>query len=98
MASSTTISNEKIHPLDSTRLWSRVVKTNRISAVHNDTPSPSNEGETKIIHSRIWRNGRSPWSVIFDVTSIAPTHDKCFELLFKQYPTRRLVSFMKEGN
>ncbi|KAI9012585.1 hypothetical protein CLU79DRAFT_403451, partial [Phycomyces nitens] len=56
------------------------------------------EGDVKIIHSRIWRNGRYPGSVIFDVTSIAPTHDKCFELLFKQYPTRRLVSFMREVN
>ncbi|KAI7872311.1 hypothetical protein BDF14DRAFT_1701304, partial [Spinellus fusiger] len=43
------------------------------------------------------RNGRSPGSVIFDVSSRSETQLQLLELITAQYPLRRGTIFPKEG-
>ncbi|KAL0085528.1 hypothetical protein J3Q64DRAFT_1640496 [Phycomyces blakesleeanus] len=85
-------------PIKADTLWSRTVSSERVSLTHNHNPSQNNETNTVIMPSHVWRNGRSPGSVIFDVTSRKSiAQEGLIALVHDQYPSRRCILFDKDG-
>ena len=79
------------------RLWSRVVSNHRESIIHHTAFSPQDTSGVTFFKTLVWRNGRSPGSVIFDVSARKETQLQLMELIKEQFPLRRGLCFVKEG-
>ncbi|KAI9003754.1 hypothetical protein CLU79DRAFT_714307, partial [Phycomyces nitens] len=106
MTSSATISDlpeqgtlyQRKTPTKSDTLWSQIVSSEQVSLTHNSQPIQSNENNVIVMPSHVWRNGRSPGSVIFDVTGRKSiTQEGLIELVHDQYPFCHCILFHKDG-
>ncbi|KAG1388241.1 hypothetical protein G6F59_016044 [Rhizopus arrhizus] len=79
--------------------WSQVVARQRTSLIHHTTVvNDSHESATKTVKSKVWRVGRSPGSVLLDMTSRPESPLQLMALIAEQYPSRIAVATTKEGN
>ncbi|KAI7861385.1 hypothetical protein BDF14DRAFT_1887248 [Spinellus fusiger] len=77
--------------------WAQVVLNQHESLVHNDKLITTSSTGCKVLKTLIWRNGCSPGSVIFDVSSCSETQLQLLELITAQYPLCQGTIFPKEG-
>jgi hypothetical protein len=82
--------------LQPNRLWSKVVGTTKSSLLYDTKSKDATSGLTTL-KSLVFRQGRSPGSVFFDVTSRPETQTEFFGLIAKQLPKRYAVGFCKES-
>ncbi|KAG1281989.1 hypothetical protein G6F66_011268 [Rhizopus arrhizus] len=54
--------------------------------------------QDKVIHSKVWRTGRSPGIALLDMTDRTESPLQFIALIAKQYPSRIAVATTKEGN
>lgn len=80
------------------KLWSRIVSTDRTSLLHNAQTTSNSENGYTVHKSLIFRNGRSTGSVMFDVTIRPETQKDYFRIIASQLPNRWAVAFHKEGH
>ncbi|KAG1439418.1 hypothetical protein G6F55_013735 [Rhizopus delemar] len=57
-----------------------------------------NNQQNKVIHSKVWRAGRSPGSVLLDMTDRSESPVQLMALIAKQFPSRIAVATTKEGS
>jgi hypothetical protein len=57
-----------------------------------------NSQQDKVIHSKVWRAGRSPGSVFLDMTDRSESPVQLMALIAKQFPSRIAVATTKEGS
>ena len=82
--------------LQPNRLWSKVVGTTKSSLLYESKSKDATSGLTTL-KSLVFRQGRSPGSVFFDVTSRPESQTDFFGLIAKQLPKRYAVGFCKES-
>ncbi|KAG0799975.1 hypothetical protein G6F22_002694 [Rhizopus arrhizus] len=58
----------------------------------------NNSQQDKVIHSKVWRAGRSLGSVLLDMTDRSESPVQLMALIAKQFPSRITVATTKEGN
>ncbi|KAG1396151.1 hypothetical protein G6F58_011796 [Rhizopus delemar] len=79
--------------------WPQVVARQRTSLIHHTTVvNDSHDSATKTVKSKVWRVGRSPGSVLLDMTSRPESPLQLMALIAEQYPSRIAVATTKEGN
>ena len=54
--------------------------------------------QDKVIHSKVWRTGRSPGIALLDMTDRTESPLQFIALIAKQYPSRIAVATTKEGS
>jgi hypothetical protein len=57
-----------------------------------------NSQQKKVIHSKVWRAGRFPGSVLLDMTDRSESPVQLMALIAKQFPSRIAVATTKEGS
>ncbi|KAG1154268.1 hypothetical protein G6F37_009605 [Rhizopus arrhizus] len=57
-----------------------------------------NSQQKKVIHSKVWRAGHSPGSVLLDMTDRSESPVQLMALIAKQFPSRIAVAATKEGS
>ncbi|KAG1469573.1 hypothetical protein G6F56_003181 [Rhizopus delemar] len=79
--------------------WSQVVARQRTSLLHHtNAVNENSDSTTKTVKSKVWRVGRSPGSVLLDMTSRPESPLQLMALIADQYPSRIAVATTKEGN
>ncbi|KAG1124326.1 hypothetical protein G6F42_009728 [Rhizopus arrhizus] len=79
--------------------WSQVVARKRTSLVNATFENNiDNSQQDKGIHSKVWRAGRSPGSVLLDMTDRSESPVQLMALIAKQFPSRIAVATTKEGS
>ncbi|KAG0894351.1 hypothetical protein G6F34_009164 [Rhizopus arrhizus] len=79
--------------------WSQVVarkRTSLMNATFENNIHNSQQG--KVIYSKVWRVGRSPGSVLLDMTDKSESPVQLMALIAKQFPSRIAVATTKEGS
>ncbi|KAG1140783.1 hypothetical protein G6F37_009190 [Rhizopus arrhizus] len=78
---------------------SQVVARKRTSLMHRTTEANTGSDSTnKSVQSKVWRVGRSPGSVLLDMSSRSESPLQLMALIADQYPSRIAVATTKEGN
>jgi hypothetical protein len=57
-----------------------------------------NSQQDKVIHSKVWRTGRSPGIALLDMTDRSESPVQLIALIAKQYPSRIAVATTKDGS
>ncbi|KAG0732857.1 hypothetical protein G6F23_013906 [Rhizopus arrhizus] len=57
-----------------------------------------NSQQDKVIHSKVWRAGRSPGNILLDMTDRSESPVQLMALIAKQFPSRIAVAITKEGS
>ncbi|KAG0741240.1 hypothetical protein G6F57_010908 [Rhizopus arrhizus] len=57
-----------------------------------------NSQQDKVIHSKVWRAGRSSGSVLLDMTDRSESPVQLMAFIAKQFPSRNTVATTKEGS
>ncbi|KAG1047334.1 hypothetical protein G6F43_010210 [Rhizopus delemar] len=79
--------------------WPQVVARKRISLMNATFEYDiHNSQQDKVIHSKVWRSGRSPGSVLLDMTDGSESPVQLMALIAKQFPSRIAVATTKEGS
>ncbi|KAG1578075.1 hypothetical protein G6F47_012936 [Rhizopus delemar] len=79
--------------------WSQVVARKRTSLMNATFEYDiHNSQQDKVIHSKVWRAGRSPGSVLLDMTDRSESPVQLMALIAKQFPSRIAVATTKEGS
>ncbi|EIE80263.1 hypothetical protein RO3G_04968 [Rhizopus delemar RA 99-880] len=79
--------------------WFRVVARKRTSLMNTTFEYDiHNNQQNKVIHSKVWRAGRSPGSVLLDMTDRSESPVQLMALIAKQFPSRIAVATTKEGS
>ncbi|EIE90146.1 hypothetical protein RO3G_14874 [Rhizopus delemar RA 99-880] len=79
--------------------WSQVVARKRTSLMNATFEYDiHNSQQDKVIHSKVWRAGRSPGSVLLDMTDRSGLPVQLMTLIAKQFPSRIAVATTKEGS
>ncbi|KAI7862947.1 hypothetical protein BDF14DRAFT_1734962, partial [Spinellus fusiger] len=68
--------------------WARVVSNQCESLVQNDKLITNSSTGRKVLKTLIWRNSRSPGSVVFDISNRLETQLQLLEMITSQYPLR----------
>ncbi|CDH53911.1 hypothetical protein RO3G_07566 [Lichtheimia corymbifera JMRC:FSU:9682] len=85
--------------LDPKLSWAQIAQKKRVSLVHRHF-TIANAGETNqqtVIHSHVFRRGRSPGSIFFDVSSRSGTVKDILKMLTEQYNHVNGVLVHREG-
>ncbi|KAJ8658059.1 hypothetical protein O0I10_006330 [Lichtheimia ornata] len=85
--------------LDPKLSWAQIAQKKRVSLVHRHF-TIANAGETNqqtVIHSHVFRRGRSPGSIFFDVSSRSGTLKDILKLLTEQFHHVNGVLVHREG-
>ncbi|KAG1576770.1 hypothetical protein G6F48_013070 [Rhizopus delemar] len=78
--------------------WSQVVARKRTSLMNATFEyNIHNSQQDKVIHSKVWRAGCSPGSVLLDMTDRSESPVQLMALIAKQFPSRIAVATTKEG-
>ncbi|KAG0780692.1 hypothetical protein G6F17_010632 [Rhizopus arrhizus] len=80
--------------------WSQVVARKRTSLMNATFENNiHNSQQDKVIYSKVWRAGRSPGSVLLDMTDRSESPVQLMALIAKQFPSRiaiqLLIKFLK---
>ncbi|KAG1140557.1 hypothetical protein G6F37_008999 [Rhizopus arrhizus] len=82
--------------------WSQVVARKRTSLTNatfeNNSHNSHNSQQDKVIRSKAWRAGRSPGSVLLNMTDKSESPVQLMALIAKQFLSRIAVATTKEGN
>ncbi|KAG1581673.1 hypothetical protein G6F47_009568 [Rhizopus delemar] len=79
--------------------WPQVVARKRISLMNATFEYDiHNSQQDKVIHSKVWRAGRSPGSVLLDMTDRSESPVQLMALIAKQFPSRIAVATTKEDS
>ncbi|KAG0831878.1 hypothetical protein G6F18_007459 [Rhizopus arrhizus] len=79
--------------------WSQVVARKRTSLMNATFENNiHNSQQDKVIYSKVWRAGRSPGSVLLDMTDRSESPVQLMALIAKQFPSRIAVATTKEGS
>ncbi|KAG0735862.1 hypothetical protein G6F57_010181 [Rhizopus arrhizus] len=79
--------------------WPQVVTRKRTSLMNATFENNiHNSQQDKVIYSKVWRAGRSPGSVILDMTDRSESPVQLMALIAKQFPSRIAVATTKEGS
>ncbi|KAG2212517.1 hypothetical protein INT45_003111 [Circinella minor] len=77
--------------------WARIAQPERVSLVHTHRQHNNMEPDKIYYFSRIWKTGRSPGSVIFDISPCPGVLDDTIATLMKTFPNNNGIIPHKEG-
>jgi hypothetical protein len=79
--------------------WSQVVARKRTSLMNATCENNiQNSQQDKVIHSKVWRAGRSPGNVLLNMTDRSESPVQLMAVIAKQFPSRIAVATTKEGS
>lgn len=78
--------------------WAQIASRERKSLLHPSTQrSEGDDNSIQYVRSHIWKPGRSPGSMFFDVSACHITHQDIMVLIKAQYPSRIAVVPFSQG-